>query len=90
MSANDRARDQADAKFNRKQIAATEGAKALAEYHAEGAAIRARTEKLRKARLERDAAAALAPKPEPAPKKKASAKAKSTAPAPRIAKSRTR
>ena len=40
--------------------------KALSEYDAEGAALRAKTERLRALRLARDAAA---PKPEPAAKK---------------------
>jgi DNA-binding protein HU-beta len=76
MTANEKARDHADAQFTRKQMAATEGAKARAEYEAEGQAIRARTEKLKQARLARDAAAALLPKPEP---KKKTTKAKSAA-----------
>jgi hypothetical protein len=56
---------------------AEDGKKAMAEYEANAAATRAKTEKLRALRLARDAAEAAAPKP--AAKTKAKAKATATA-----------
>jgi hypothetical protein len=58
---------------------AEDGKKAMAEYEANAAATRAKTEKLRALRLARDAAAAAAPKP--AAKTKAKAVKKKKAPA---------
>jgi hypothetical protein len=55
----------ADSSFDRKQAAARDGAKAMAQYEAEGKAIRAKTEKLRALRLARDAAELEAKKNEP-------------------------
>ena len=62
----DRSRtDTANAEF-RKTQRDHDAKKAMSEYDAEGAALRAKTERLRALRLARDAAA---PKPEPAAKK---------------------
>jgi hypothetical protein len=73
MSDMKKAKDAADSSFDRKQAAARDGAKAMAQYEAEGKAIRAKTEKLRALRLARDAAEAEAKKDAPpkAAKKKA-------------------
>lgn len=69
------------AQFEQKQINAREGQKAMADYDAEGRAMRANMEKLRALRLAKEAAeAAAAPakavKKAPAKKKKAEAPAK--------------
>jgi hypothetical protein len=69
------------AQFEKKQINAREGQKAMADYDAEGRAMRANMEKLRALRLAKEAAeAAAAPakavKKAPAKKKKAEAPAK--------------
>ena len=74
----DRSRtESAQAEF-KKALRDQDAKKALSEYDAEGAALRAKTERLRALRLARDAAA---PKPEPAVKKtKAAAKKKKAAP----------
>jgi hypothetical protein len=62
-------KDDAQAQFQKLQRA-EDGKKAMSEYEAEGAAVRAKTERLRALRLARDAAeAAAAP-----PKKKGAAK----------------
>jgi hypothetical protein len=50
---------------------AEDGKKAMSEYEAEGAAIRAKTERLRALRLARDAAEQAAPPKQSAAKKKA-------------------
>jgi hypothetical protein len=55
---------------------AEDGKKAMAEYEANAAATRAKTEKLRALRLARDAAEAAAPKPAAKPKAKATKKKK--------------
>lgn len=60
------------AQFEKKQINAREGEKAMAHYDAEGRAVRANMEKLRAARLAREAAAP------PVPVKKKAAAAKKT------------
>ena len=54
---------------------AEDGKKAMAEYEANAAATRAKTEKLRALRLARDAAEAAAPKPAAKTKAKATATA---------------
>lgn len=67
---------------------AEDGRKAMAEYEANAAATRAKTEKLRALRLARDAAEAAAPKPPAKPKTRAgtkSAKSKKKAPDGRLA-----
>jgi hypothetical protein len=73
-------KDDAQAQFQKLQRA-EDGKKAMSEYEAEGAAVRAKTERLRALRLARDSAEqAAAP-----PKKKAAAKkkiAKSSKPKP--------
>jgi hypothetical protein len=53
-------KDDAQAQFKKLQRA-EDGKKAMAEYEAENLAIRAKTERLKAARLARDAAAAKAP-----------------------------
>src|SRR3954463_6851919 len=63
-------KDDAQAQFDKLQRA-EDGKKAMSEYEAEGAAVRAKTERLRALRLARDAAEAAA-----APKKKTAAKKK--------------
>ena len=64
---------------------AEDGRKAMAEYEANAAATRAKTEKLRALRLARDAAEAAAPKPPAKPKARAGAKsAKSKKKAPDV------
>ena len=60
---------------------AEDGKKAMAEYEANAAATRAKTEKLRALRLARDAAEAAAPKPAAKTKAKATATKKKKAPA---------
>jgi hypothetical protein len=55
---------------------AEDGKKAMAEYEANAAATRAKTEKLRALRLARDAAEAAAPKPAAKAKAKATKKKK--------------
>jgi hypothetical protein len=55
---------------------AEDGKKAMSEYEAEGAAVRAKTERLRALRLARDAAEQAAPPKKAAAKKKASKPAK--------------
>ena len=64
-------KNQAEAEFKKTQRI-QDGKKAMSEYEAEAAAVRAKTEKLRALRLARDAAA-----PPVAPAKKAGRKAKS-------------
>src|SRR5690348_12668943 len=72
---HDAAKAKAEATFKRKEQQAREGAKAMSEYIAGQAALRARTERLRTERLAREAReAAGAASGEPAeakPKKKA-------------------
>lgn len=63
------------AQFEKKQINAREGEKAMAQYDAEGRAVRANMEKLRALRLAREAAEA-ASAPVKAVKKAASPKKK--------------
>ncbi|MFL6936944.1 MAG: hypothetical protein ACJ8EJ_20065 [Xanthobacteraceae bacterium] len=63
-------KDDAQAQFEKLQRA-EDGKKAMSEYEAEGAAVRAKTERLRALRLARDAAEAAA-----GPKKKIPAKKK--------------
>jgi hypothetical protein len=65
-------KDDAQAQFDKLQRA-EDGKKAMSEYEAEGAAVRAKTERLRALRLARDAAEAAA-----APQKKTVAKKKKT------------
>lgn len=74
------------AQFEKKQVAAREGEKAMAHYDAQGHAVRANMEKLKALRLAREAAEAAA---NPVPvKKKAAAKKKvagaPAAPAPKL------
>jgi len=57
---------------------AEDGKKAMAEYEANAAATRAKTEKLRALRLAKEAADLAAPKPAPKAKAKSTSKAKST------------
>jgi hypothetical protein len=72
-------KDDAQAQFNKLQRA-EDGKKAMSDYEAEGAAVRAKTERLRALRLARDAAeAAAAPTKKTAGKKKAAAKKKGKA-----------
>jgi len=66
---HDPAKTRAQAAF-RKEQQAREGAKAMADYIAEQAAVRARTERLRALRLAREAEEATAA-PAPKPRKKA-------------------
>jgi hypothetical protein len=56
MTTSSKARDDADAKFTMKAQRATEGAKAKADYIAEGDAVRAKTARLRELRLAKEAA----------------------------------
>jgi hypothetical protein len=73
-------KDEANVQFKKLQRA-EDGKKAMSEYESEGAAVRAKTARLRALRLARDAAEAeAAPKAVAAPKKKA-AKAKKAKPA---------
>ena len=71
--ADDSRKQQADAQF-RKVQRAEDGKKAMAEYEASVAAVRAKTEKLRELRLARDAAEKIAAPVAPAPAKKVAAK----------------
>ena len=57
---------------------AEDGKKAMAEYEANAAATRAKTEKLRALRLAKEAADLAAPKPAPKAKAKSAAKPKAT------------
>jgi hypothetical protein len=57
---------------------AEEGKKAMAEYEANAAATRAKTEKLRALRLAKEAADLAAPKPAPKAKAKSTGKPKAT------------
>jgi len=50
------AQERAEAAFTKKEHQAREGAKAVAEYEAEGRAVRAKTERLRALRLAKEAA----------------------------------
>lgn len=69
--------DAAQAGF-KKLMRDQDGKKAMSEYETEGAAVRAKTERLRALRLARDAAEGNAPAPVATPTKKAaSAKKKS-------------
>jgi hypothetical protein len=73
-------KDDAQAQFKKLQRA-EDGKKAMAEYEAESLAIRAKTERLKAARLARDAAAAKAPpKAAASPAKKPAKKAKGKSP----------
>ena len=60
--------DRANAQFAKLQRA-VDGKKAMSDYEAEAAAVRAKTERLRAARLARDAEAASQPAPAPKAKK---------------------
>ena len=71
--ADDSKKQQADAQF-RKVQRAEDGKKAMAEYEAGVAAVRAKTEKLRELRLARDAADKAAAPVAPAPAKKGAVK----------------
>jgi hypothetical protein len=77
-------RERAEAQFDKKLQAQQAGAKAMSEYEAAGAAVRARTAKLRALRLAKEAAdkeAAGAPPAGEAPAPKAAAgKKKKAAP----------
>ena len=77
MTTNSKARDNAEANFKKRQRAQVEGAKAMAEYHAEAIATRERTIKLRQARLAAEAARQKLEKSQPtvakAPRKKRAA-----------------
>jgi hypothetical protein len=69
-------KDEAQLQFNKLQKA-EDGKKAMSEYEAQAAAIRAKTERLRALRLARDAAQEASPAPtKPAGAKKPSAKKK--------------
>ncbi len=64
------------AQFEKKQIAAREGEKAMAHYDAQGRAARTNMEKLKALRLAKEAADALNPPvPQPVKTKKKAAKA---------------
>ena len=80
--AEDVKHDKAAAEARKSQQAA-DGKKAMLDYEAEGAALRARTEKLRALRLARDAAAPPPPPKKTAAKKTASKAAKATKEKPR-------
>ena len=67
--------DAANNEFKKAQRVA-DGKKAMSEYEAEAAAVRAKTERLKAARLARDAEIAANPPPVVAPPKKAAKKAK--------------
>jgi len=68
------------AQFEKKQIAAREGEKAMAHYDAQGRAARTNMEKLRALRLAKEAADALLPPvPKPVKAKKKAATSKSAA-----------
>ena len=60
--------DRANAQFAKLQRA-VDGKKAMSDYEAEAAAVRVKTERLRAARLARDAEAASQPPPAPKPTK---------------------
>jgi hypothetical protein len=67
------------AQFEKKQIAAREGEKAMAHYDAQGRAARTNMEKLKALRLAKEAADALVPPAaKPVKTKKKAAKAKTT------------
>jgi len=59
-------RDRAEASFKKQEQRAREGAKAMADYEAEGRATREKTARLKSLRLAQQAAGATAP-PENAP-----------------------
>jgi hypothetical protein len=67
-------KDEAQKQFAKVQRA-EDGKKAMSEYEAEGAAMRAKTERLRALRLAREAEQAAAAPPPAAAKKKKAAKA---------------
>jgi hypothetical protein len=69
--------DAAQAGF-KKLMRDQDGKKAMSEYETEGAAVRAKTERLRALRLARDAAEGNAPAPAAASPKKKAASAKKT------------
>jgi hypothetical protein len=69
------------AQFEKKQINAREGEKAMAQYDAEGRAVRANMEKLRALRLAREAAEAASAPVKAVKKAAASKKKKAEAPA---------
>jgi len=73
--ANRSKKDEAHVQFDKLQRA-EDGKKAMSEYEAEGAAVRAKTARLRALRLARDAANEKVPPPAPAPAKKKPAKKK--------------
>ena len=54
-SGSELARQMAEDRFKQREARQTEGAKATAEYHAEGAATRKKTAKLRAQRLAKEA-----------------------------------
>ena len=54
------ARNRAEAKFKKQQDKLSEGARATADYHAEGAATRKKTERLKAQRLAKEAAGGVA------------------------------
>lgn len=69
------------AQFEKKQIAAREGEKAMAQIEAQARAVRVNMEKLKALRLAKEAAdAAAAPAAKPAAKKKKAAAKKEAAP----------
>jgi hypothetical protein len=72
---HDVAKAKAEATFKRKQEQARDGAKAMSEYIAEQAAVRARTERLRALRLAKEAEQAAAPASDGGAKKKAARRA---------------
>ncbi|MES2752116.1 MAG: hypothetical protein V4661_12170 [Pseudomonadota bacterium] len=73
------------AQFEKKQVAAREGEKAMAHYDAQGRAARINMEKLKALRLAKEAAeAAIAPVKKPAAKKKKSAAGVAPAEAPKL------
>ena len=72
-------KDDAQKQFAKLQRA-EDGKKAMTEYEAEGAAMRAKTARLRALRLARDAEIAAAAPPEPTKKKKAAKSTKGTKP----------
>ena len=73
-------KDEANVQFKKLQRA-EDGKKAMSEYESEGAAVRAKTARLRALRLARDAAEAEAAPKEVATPKKKSAKPKKAKPA---------
>ena len=72
-------KDEANVQFKKLQRA-EDGRKAMSEYESEGAAVRAKTARLRALRLARDAAEAMAPPKQAAAPKKKPAKAKKEKP----------